>query len=323
MNYENSRDFSLEKLALLTASSIKGIGYWTLYKFVANSGKLAELLNCSTKEGLESLLHIKLDIEGENWSEFFADRKDFAKKTLNNFHKSNIQLVMYGEPGFPQKLMEIVDPPYWLFIQGNLGLLSSKSIAVVGTRSPTIDGELIAKQVLHGLVDSGYATISGLASGIDQIVHEESIKCNLPTIAILGTGINNNYPSGSFGLRSEIVKHNGAIVTEYLPNQSYNAENFIRRNRLQAALCDFLIPVEWAIKSGTAHTVNFANKYGKKIANIYLPGTFDSRPEIIFAQKNYQSRSYSTEQISEFRAELLSYSPRPMPAIHKQISLDI
>lgn len=323
MTNENSRDFSLEKLALITASNIKGVGYWTLYKFVANSGDLSDLLNCKTQDEFEALLHIKLQIKAGVWLEYLEDRKLHAKKTLDNFRKSGIQIVLYGESGFPQKLMDIVDPPYWLFVQGNIQLLSNKSIAVVGTRNPTQEGDRIARYVIESLIGCGYVTISGLANGIDQIVHEESLRCNLPTIAILGTGINNNYPAGSFILRSQIIEHGGAIVTEYLPSQSYSAENFIRRNRLQAALCDVLIPVEWAIKSGTAHTVSFASKYRKKIINIYLPGTYDSRPEIIFSQKNYRSKSYSTEKISDFRAELLSSVTENTPTILKQISLDI
>ncbi|MNJ55523.1 hypothetical protein D3C77_510190 [compost metagenome] len=82
------------------------------------------------------------------------------------------------------------------------------------------------------------------------------------------------------------------MITEYLPHQAASAENFVRRNRIQAALCDTLVPVEWQIKSGTAHTVGFACKYGKRIANLYLPMTLNSRPEIGHSSSNYQAHAF-------------------------------
>ena len=143
--------------------------------------------------------------------------------------------------------------------------------------------------IISFLAGNNLATVSGLAHGIDQTVHVESLRYGLPTIGVLGTGILSNYPKGSEELRDSIVQAGGAIITEYLPNQSYSAENFVRRNRLQAALGDVLIPCEWAIKSGTAHTVKFAKKYNKKIINAYLPFSLESRPEVEFSVKRYSA----------------------------------
>ncbi|MDI7637474.1 DNA-processing protein DprA, partial [Cronobacter sakazakii] len=84
----------------------------------------------------------------------------------------------------------------------------------------------------------------------------------------------------------------GTVITEYLPRQSYSAENFVRRNRLQAALCQVLIPVEWKIKSGTAHTVDYAYTYGRKIVNLYLPLTYHVRTELEFSEKNKSAENF-------------------------------
>lgn len=116
---------------------------------------------------------------------------------------------------------------------------------------------------IAGFAGKDVVTVSGLATGIDQIAHIESLRYGIPTVAVLGNGMFVEYPSGSGRLKHQILASGGTIVSEYLPNQSYSSENFVRRNRIQAALCDTLVPVEWMIKSGTAHTVNFAIDYVK------------------------------------------------------------
>ncbi len=114
-------------------------------------------------------------------------------------------------------------------------------------------------------------TISGLATGIDQLIHSWSLRTNIPTVAVLGTGIQSDYPRGAAELREQILAHGGAILTEYLPHESYSAQNFVMRNRLQAALGRSLIPVEWNVQSGTAHTVRFASSLQRTIACLRMP----------------------------------------------------
>jgi predicted Rossmann fold nucleotide-binding protein DprA/Smf involved in DNA uptake len=94
-----------------------------------------------------------------------------------------------------------------------------------------------------------------------------------------------NYPAGSEELRNKIYKKGGAIVSEYLPHQSYSAENFVRRNRIQAGLSRVVIPIEWKPKGGTAHTVRFAKEANKKIICLKLPDWSDSHLELSLAQK--------------------------------------
>ena len=123
----------------------------------------------------------------------------------------------------------------------------------------------------------GVPTVSGLAAGIDQLAHEHSLRAGVPTIAVLGTGMLEDYPKGSGRLRAEILATGGAIVSEYLPTSSYSAENFVQRNRLQAALGRALIPAEWKRRSGTAHTVRFATALGRPIACLRLPEWSEER----------------------------------------------
>lgn len=271
-----------ERIAFLGLSTLKGIGFWTLHQ-IATSG-------AGFKNTFKNSLEKYVKLEGDAAYQIPEVSKKLWQrgiKLISELEKIGVVLVFKGEDRFPAKLASINDAPEWIFIQGAIENLNCPAVGIVGTRKPTEDGLFLTKLVVAALSKSSVATVSGLALGIDQLAHLESINYGLPTIAVLGTGISECYPRGSEPVRDLILKNGGTIITEYLPTQSYSGENFVRRNRLQAALSDTLIPVEWKIKSGTAHTVEFARKYNKKIINIYLPGTRLARPEIAFSDKMY------------------------------------
>ncbi|HGM7030125.1 TPA: DNA-processing protein DprA [Serratia liquefaciens] len=274
-----------EIVAFLALTSIKGVSYWTLRKIAESKIGFKEILKSSDLDRLSKFLRVSLSKE-DDWESVQQELWNKGIEKARELTKKGVKLVFYEQDSFPKSLKEIPDPPYWIFVEGSLENLSLDSIAIVGTRKPTDDGILITKLIIAAIVDKGLVTVSGLASGIDQIAHMESLRYGIPTIAVLGNGLFHEFPKGSNVLREQIVNLGGTILTEYLPEQSYSAENFVRRNRLQAALCKTLIPAEWKVKSGTAHTVEYAFKYGKKIVNLYLPKTYLIRPELNFSLKN-------------------------------------
>lgn len=298
-----------ERVAFLALTTVSGIGFWSLHKIAQANYGFKETLRTPEAVGVEKPL-AAAGYDGESGQESLWTEGIALARTLTGL---GIRLVFKGEAEFPEKLRVIPDAPEWVFIQGLPGNLSKPSVAVVGTRKPSDDGLFLTKYVLGVLAGIGCVTVSGLALGIDQEAHKSSIRYSLPTVAVLGTGILQNYPKGSDELREEILKAGGSIVSEYLPNQSYSAENFVRRNRIQAALCDVLIPTEWSIKSGTAHTVKYASKYEKRIINVFLPDTQSSRPEILFSAAEYRALRYEvptkTESLILFlRSALLGIS---------------
>lgn len=276
-----------ERIAFLALTTLKGVGFWTLHQLATSKAGFKNTF----KSNLDK--YIKLE-EGSVTPLAEIKKKLWQRgiKIVNELAKDNIILIFHDEDRFPAKLKNIHDAPQWLFVQGNLAILDTPSIAIVGTRKPTDEGMFLTRLILAALHRSNFATVSGLAVGIDQLAHLESVKYELPTVAVLGTGIKETYPKGSEPIRKLILDNGGTVVTEYLPTQSYSGENFVRRNRIQAALSDILIPVEWKIKSGTAHTVGFAAKYKKQIINIYLPKTIEARPEIAFSRDSYAAYEY-------------------------------
>ncbi|MBD1589621.1 DNA-processing protein DprA [Pseudomonas sp. C2L12B] len=291
-----------ERIAFLALSTLRGVGFRTLYKISKSGMSFNSALRDPSAAGLEKFM---LDSPGgdfEGLKKLWEAGVAEAKK-LGNL---NISLMFRKEQRFPQKLAAIHDNPEWLFAQGNIENLYMPAVSIVGTRKPSDDGIFLTKFVVSALAHHKCVTVSGLALGIDQTAHIESMRYGIPTIAVLGTGILENYPKGSDMLRNKIIDEGGTIITEYLPDQSYSAENFVRRNRLQAALADLLIPVEWQIKSGTAHTVKFASQYGKKIVNLHLPMTRESKPELSFSQDAYGALCLEIPKDTQFLSGLIS-----------------
>lgn len=272
-----------EKVAFLAIATVKGVGFWTIHKIAEARLGFKDLLKEPEVAGLaKPFIDAGVGgIQGQEqlWATGLAEARRLGSK--------GITLLFKDEPGFPEKLRSIPDAPEWIFIQGNLDNLRRPAVAIVGTRKPSEDGLFLTRFAVAALSRSQIVTVSGLAVGIDQIAHSESIRYQIPTVAVLGTGILQDYPKGSEKLRADILLAGGTVITEYLPSQSYSAENFVRRNRLQAAIGDVLIPTEWKVKSGTAHTVKFAYNYGKRIVNLCLPATNETSPEVAFSQKNY------------------------------------
>lgn len=320
LNEHEKKDFwRNETIAFLALASIKGVGYWKLHK-IADSGKsFKELLKAESATELSNILKTDLSIEMP-WEEYQVQLWSIGLEEARSLRNQGIRLFFREQEHFPSSLKNIKDAPHWLFVQGALENLNVISVSIVGTRKPSDDGILLTRIAIAGLVGKGIPTVSGLASGIDQTVHIDSLRYGIPTVAVLGSGLLVEYPKGSDTLKQKILEYGGTVVSEYLPTQMYSAENFVRRNRIQAALCDTLIPVEWKIKSGTAHTVNFAIDFNKKIAGILLPCTYLNRPELQFAE-SCGSRSFELpEQIQELLSYILNeQEPDPLP----QHSLDL
>lgn len=284
-----------ERVAFLALCQLKGIGYWTLHKWSIANVSFKDVLRDPVKFGIEkSVASISKDMEDPVdfvWQQGLAAARQLASMS--------VVLIFKAEPEFPQRLRDIADGPSWIFVQGAIENLYGATVGIVGTRDPSADGIFLTRMVVAALHGIKLSTVSGLAVGIDQTAHVESLNCNIPTIAVLGTGILENYPKNSGPLRQKILDFGGTIVTEYLPLQSYSSENFVRRNRIQAALSDVLIPVEWKIKSGTAHTVRYAKSYGKRVMAISLPYHNRFTPEISFIEEECRGIAFDLPRQSD------------------------
>ncbi|WP_406871956.1 DNA-processing protein DprA [Aminobacter sp. P9b] len=246
------------------------MGHKTLADLAEAGHRFAEVLENTPAELLPRRAVGGRDTAPTEWGTVLGKAQADARKMGDRLTEMGVRLLFRDDPRFPRALLDLERPPHWLFVQGAMAPLAMPAVAIVGTRKPSEDGLFLARYVGACLSDWPAATVSGLAAGIDQLAHESSLRANVPTIAVLGTGIFDNYPKGSDVARRQILEAGGTIVSEYLPCSSYSAENFVQRNRLQAALGRVVIPVEWARRSGTAHTVRFATALKRPIACLRL-----------------------------------------------------
>lgn len=273
-----------ETVAFYALQSLHGVGFRTLYKIAAQKITFRELIKCDDPKYFAKTLRIKLSTSvlesEEQWGDFKKELWSKGTFIARANAGKDIKVVFYGQDAFPERLKHINEPPMWLFVQGSLANLHAQSVAIVGSRKASEDGYWLTKFIVAAMSNKQLVSVSGLADGIDQKAHIESIRFNVPTVAVLGTGIDSNYPKGSEVIREQILAAGGTIVTEYLIGQSYSGHNFVQRNRIQAGLATCVVPVEWKIKSGTAHTVNFTKDFNRFLIIPCLPNANPESEEV-------------------------------------------
>lgn len=332
-NKEANENWKLETVAFYALQSLHGVGFKTLYNIASQGISFRDLIKTNDCNFFQQTLKYKLDkaisSSEENWQQLKLNLWSQGVELARQYHRDNIYVVFHGQDMYPPQLRSISNPPMWLFVQGPLANLHQKSVAIVGSRKATKDGIWLTKFIVASMAGIDLVSVSGLAEGIDQEAHIESIRYRIPTVAVLGTGIDSNYPKGSELVRAEILAHGGTIITEYLIGQSYSAENFVRRNRIQAALAKIVVPVEWNIKSGTAHTVNFAKEYGKALLMPYLPLTDAQSAELqVISSYRYGMTFQVPHQVDDLLTFLINPKERSADIAtndnsNNQIAMDI
>lgn len=203
-----------------------------------------------------------------------------AKKAVDldalsgNLKKKSVRFIPWFSEEFPKKLHEIPDPPYALYVKGNLPEETNRAAAIVGARQCTAYGEKYALEYGEKLAQCGISIISGLARGIDGLGHRGALLGNGDTYAVLGCGVDICYPREHIGLYSDILERGGGIISEFSPGTPPVSHNFPRRNRIISGLSDMVLIMEAREKSGSLITADMALEQGRDV--YALPGPVDS-----------------------------------------------
>jgi len=204
-------------------------------------------------------------------------------KTLFPIHRLDLKLESYR-----QLFSKIKSPPKTIYIQGKpealklLDSLPDRGFAVVGTRAPQKRCLELTEKTILGLRSTGLIILSGLARGIDQKAHEAALKAGLPTIAVLGCGIDQTYPPENENLKNEILARGGLILSEWGPGIDPLPPFFIQRNRLIAGLSQATWVVQAGERSGACNTGGWATDMNKKL---YCTPSFPGDPALMGNQK--------------------------------------
>jgi DNA processing protein len=201
-----------------------------------------------------------------------------AEKEILFIEKYRIKPLYFQDNEYPSRLRNCLDSPIMLYYKGNAGLNMPRVIGIVGTRNATDYGKEICNKIISGLVDHHVLIVSGLAYGIDSCAHRGAIAAGLPTVAILGHGLDRIYPFQNIGLAEKMIR-NGGLLTDFISGTKPDRENFPQRNRIIAGICDAIVVVEAARKGGALITAEIANSYCRdvfavpgKIGDIYSEG---------------------------------------------------
>lgn len=187
-----------------------------------------------------------------------------VEKEVRFIEKNSIKVLSYKNQAFPQRLLNYDSSPILLYSRGNADLNHYRTVAIVGTRSPTTYGNLMCERIVDGLAKYNVLIISGLAYGIDALAHRKSVELNIPNVGVLGHGLDRYYPAANTALAKKMIE-NGGVLTEFMTETRPDRENFPMRNRIIAGLSDAVIVVESKRKGGSIITAEFANEYNKDV----------------------------------------------------------
>jgi len=244
----------------------KGLGVATLIR-LQEKLQLSQLTSKSYNQLLELGLTAKIsqNLINTDWS--------YINQIITLIADQNIEVLCYFESQYPELLKQISSPPLLLFCKGQVDLLSTPQIAIVGSRSATPNGLTTASELAYELVENGVTVTSGLALGVDGAAHKGALASNGRTIAVLGTGIDVVYPK-RHGVLFEKIKQSGLLVSEFLPGSKPQASNFPRRNRIISGLSLGVVVVEAEIKSGSLITTKYALEQNREV--FAVPGSIHS-----------------------------------------------
>ena len=255
----------------LGLSQIDGLGGQTLCQLLREFGSPAQIYQASPSQ-LKQVVSTTIANEITKGLDV-----DAIQPTLNWLQHAGNHVVTLADAHYPQLLLQISNPPPILYAKGQLEWLNHPSIAMVGSRSSTPQGEKNAEDFATSLSNFGLCVVSGLALGIDGAAHRGALKATANnaagTIAVVGTGLDIVYPAKHRDLAHKIVQR-GLIISEFPLGTPSKAQNFPRRNRIISGLSLGCLVVEANVQSGSLITAKLALEQGREV--FAIPGSIHS-----------------------------------------------
>ncbi len=247
----------LHALALL---KVDGIGDVVAKKLINHCGSAQDVFQ-SKKKAL-----LAIDGVGEILYKKLQEKAVFqlAEKELLFIEKEDISCLYYQDENYPERLKHCADGPVVLFQSGNIHLQNKRLINIVGTRQITPYGAEFTKKIIADLAPLNPIIVSGFAYGVDIVAHQTAMENNLQTIGVLAHGLNQIYPKSHKKYMAK-MEQNGGFMTEFWSTSNPDRENFIKRNRIVAGMCEATIVIESAEKGGSLITANIANDYNRDV----------------------------------------------------------
>ncbi|ACT49089.1 DNA-processing protein DprA [Methylotenera mobilis] len=262
-----SREEVAEKSLWVSLGSISGIGPQTFCQLLRAFGSPYNIYAASLSQ-LKEVVSATIANAISNGA-----NQEPAAEFTQWLAGANNHLITLADHEYPRALLEISDPPPYLYAKGNLALLNQPSIAIVGSRNASVQGEKNAEAFAYDLCQHGLCIVSGLALGIDGAAHRGALKAGGATIAVVGTGLDIVYPAKHRELAHQIAEH-GLLLSEFALGTPSKPQNFPKRNRIISGLSLGCLVVEANIQSGSQITARMAAEQGREI--FAIPGSIHS-----------------------------------------------
>ncbi len=312
-NYEGN-----EAAYWIALTLIEGLGNTEICQLLTKFGSPEQIFNASFNRlkqvinaGLAEKINQNIDEEA-------------IQPTLNWLEKDHNHIVTLADNHYPKRLLEISNTPAILYAIGDLEWLNQPSIAIVGSRNATPQGEKNAEDFAQNLSEQGLCVISGMALGIDGAAHRGVLKSqqenNAPTIAVVGTGLDIVCPARHRDLAHKIAKR-GLIISEFPLGTPSKAQNFQRRNRIISGLSIGCLVVEANVRSGSLITARLAAEQGREV--FAIPGSIHSPVSKgchVLIKQGAKLVESTEDIIDELKNLLSEYSPSGLTETYEKTS---
>lgn len=253
---------------IITLSLINGLGNKKIYNLVKKYHFDFQTLYQSIKDELNEKQYIE-----------YENSIDMAKHIYKTNTIYKISVITLFDERFPSSLYKTKKPCILLYYIGDIDLLSSKCVTIIGTRHPDNGFINKGKVAVKKIVEEGYTIVSGLALGSDTLAHKECLANGGKTIAIMPCSLDKINPPSNRDLAIEILKNGGLLISEYPYGEKFNKYAYAERDRLQAYLSNFILVIQSTDNGGTMIAVREAASEGKKV--------FAIKGNEIFIIRNY------------------------------------
>ena len=254
-----------EKAYWIALSSVNGIGPARFATLLEAFGSAHAVWT----ESVERLAAAKLDTRTLKNLLSARDEIDPELRWLR-LQQTGVTCLTWDDRDYPQALRQTDSAPPVLYVDGALDEADRLAVAIVGTRRASSYGREIAHQLATELARNGITVVSGLALGIDTVAHTAALRAGGRTLSVLGSGVDQIYPTQNRGLAQEI-RQKGAIISEYWLGTRPEAMNFPPRNRIISGLSQAIVIVEAGERSGALITATFAAEQGREV--FAIPGS--------------------------------------------------
>lgn len=241
-----------------------GLGPVTIWKLLRRFGSAENVLAAS-----DSALSSVEGIAASRIELVRRARSVDPRPEIDRAVSRDVQILPYDDPGYPEILRHMFDPPILLYVRGDLRREDQVAVGVVGTRHVTNYGREQSGRFAFALAKAGYTVVSGMALGVDSFAHMGALDARGRTIAVMGCGFDHIYPEQNRDLAMEISRR-GAVVTEFSMQIAPSRETFPVRNRIIAGLSLGVLVVEAPTRSGALITARHANEMGRPV--FVVPG---------------------------------------------------